>query len=255
MGQALAVADSPLTLAIDCGGSGIKGSIVSIEGDLLTERIRHETPYPLSPDRLIGIIEQIAAALPPSDRVTVGIPGMVRGGRVIATPHYITTAGPFTPVDPSLRDAWFGFDLQTVLAEKLGLPTLALNDADVQGFGVISGIGMEVVITLGTGFGTAYYMDGQVGTHLELSQAPVRKNVNYDQWIGDLARRDIGDERWTARVIKALDGMRAVFLWDRCYVGGGNTKNLVQDMPDDVTIVPNVAGIIGGAKAWEFLNR
>jgi polyphosphate glucokinase len=255
MGQALCVAETPLTLAIDCGGSGIKGSIVSTSGELLTERIRHETPYPLSPERLIGIIEQIAGALPSGDRVTVGMPGMIRGGRVIATQHYITTAGPFTPVDPALRESWFGFDLQTVLGKQLGLPTLVLNDADVQGFGVISGTGMEVVITLGTGFGTAYYLNGQVGTHLELSQAPVRKNVNYDQWIGDLARRDVGDERWTSRVLRALDGMRAVFLWDRCYLGGGNTKYLVQEMPDDVTIVPNVAGIIGGARAWEFLSR
>jgi polyphosphate glucokinase len=255
MRQALIVTEAPLTLAIDCGGSGIKGSIVSTAGELLTERIRHETPYPLSPERLLGIIEQISAALPPADRVTVGMPGMIRGGRVIATPHYITTEGPFTPVDPALRDAWFGFDLQTVLGKRLGLPTLALNDADVQGFGVIAGTGMEVVITLGTGFGTAYYLDGQVGTHLELSQAPVRKGANYDQWIGDHARRDVGDERWTSRVIKALDGMRDVFLWDRCYLGGGNTKYLVQEMSQDVTIVPNVAGIIGGAKAWEFLGR
>jgi polyphosphate glucokinase len=255
MGQALGVTDAPLTLAIDCGGSGIKGSIVSTSGELLTERIRHETPYPLSPERLMEIIEQIAGALPAFDRVTVGMPGMIRGGRVIETPHYITTAGPFTPVDSTLRDAWFGFDLQTVLTDRLSRPTLVLNDADVQGFGVISGVGMEVVITLGTGFGTAYYLDGQVGTHLELSQAPVRKNVNYDQWIGDLARRDVGDERWSSRVLRALDAMRAVFVWDRCYLGGGNTKYVNLNLPDDVTIVPNLAGITGGAKAWEFLGH
>ena len=245
----------PLTLAIDCGGSGIKGSVVTPTGEMLTERVRIPTTYPFPPEKLIDTIAEIASQLPKADRATVGIPGMVRNGHVIKTPHYITEAGPFTPVIPELRDTWFGFDVAGAVKQRLGVPTIALNDADVQGFGVITGQGLEMVITLGTGFGTAYYLDGVVGMHLELSQAQVRKDINYDQWVGDLARKEIGNNRWTGRVIKAINIHRDIFLWDRLYLGGGNTKHLVDPMADDVTIVPNVAGIIGGAKAWEFMKR
>ena len=248
-----APADTLLTLAVDCGGSGIKGALVTPSGALASERIRIPTTYPLTPTDLIEIIATIADALPGAYRVGVGMPGMIRAGVVVATPHYITTAGPFTDVDPALRDQWFGFDMQSALTHRLGLPTLVLNDADAQGCAVITGHGLEVVFTLGTGFGTAYYLNGVMGPHLEISHAPVRKDTTYDQWIGDLARRDIGNNRWTGRVIKTIDGLRSVFQWERLYLGGGNTKFLVDPMAEDVTIVSNIAGIIGSARAWDFM--
>jgi polyphosphate glucokinase len=244
-----------LTLAIDCGGSGIKASVVSAAGEMLVERVRLATEYPLSPTRLIETIETIAAQLPAADRITVGMPGMIRGGRVIATPHYVRRDGPFTDIDPEVAAEWGGFDMQGALADRMGMPAMVLNDADVQGFGAISGEGLEVVLTLGTGFGTSWYQDGHVGAHLEISHLPVRKNSTYDEWLGNAARKDIGEEHWTARVLKAIDGLRAMFQWDRCYVGGGNTRHLTVSLPDDVTIVPNSAGITGGARAWEMTRR
>ena len=244
-----------LTLAIDCGGSGIKGSVVSLDGEMVAPKVRIATQYPFTPERLLSTVEEIAGQMPKADRVTVGMPGMVRGGIVIKTPHYITTAGPFTEIDPAAQQAWDHFDLQTAVGQRLGLPALVLNDADVQGFGVIKGQGLEFVITLGTGFGTAYYVNGQAGMHLEMSQMSFRKDTNFDQYVGDLARRDIGSQRWTARVFKAIDAWRDVFMWDHCYLGGGNTKHLVAPVPSDVTVVPNVAGIIGGARAWELMDK
>ena len=245
--------DDRLTLAVDCGGSGIKGALVTPTGELASERIRVPTTYPLTPKDLIDIIAQIASALPGADRVGVGLPGMIRAGIVVATPHYITTAGPFTDIDPDLQRQWFGFDMRSAIASRLRLPTLVLNDADAQGCAVISGRGFEVVFTLGTGFGTSYYLNGVPGPHLEISHAPVRKGVTYDQWIGDHARREIGDHRWTGRVMRTINGLRPVFQWDRLFLGGGNTKFLVDPMADDVTLVPNIAGIIGCARAWDLM--
>ena len=87
---------------------------------------------------------------------------------------------------------------------------------------------------------------------IELSRSPVRKGVLYDEWIGDLARRELGAKRWSRRVRKAVDGLRPMFVWDRLYVGGGNARRLTLDLGDDVTIVPNEAGISGGIRLWEL---
>lgn len=244
-----------LTLAIDCGGSGIKGSVVTPEGELLAKKVRIETTYPFTPSKLLDTVEQIAAQMPKADRITVGLPGMVRNGVVITSAPYITKSGRFSEIDPQAQQAWTRCPLQAMVGERFGLPALVMNDADVQGFGVIEGKGLEFVITLGTGFGTAYYVDGQVGLHMEMSQMQFRKDTNFDQYVGEAALELIGKNRWTGRVLRAIDAWRDVFMWDRCYLGGGNTRHLVDPMPSDVTIVPNVAGIIGGAKAWEFLKK
>lgn len=244
-----------LTLAIDCGGSGIKGSVVSPQGELVAKKIRIETTYPFTPTKLLETIETIAGQMPKADRITVGLPGMVRQGVVITSAPYITSAGRFTAIDPEAQAAWTRCPLQEMVSERFGLPALVMNDADVQGFGVIKGKGLEFVITLGSGFGTAYYLDGQVGLHLEMSQMQFRKDTNFDQYVGEDALLAIGKNRWTGRVLRTIDAWREVFMWDHCYLGGGNTKHLVDPVPSDVTIVPNVAGIIGGARAWELLKK
>jgi polyphosphate glucokinase len=79
--------DGPFTLAVDCGGSGLKASVLDVAGTMHAPRTRVPTPYPLSPDRLVQEIALLAAGLPRADRVTVGMPGMIRHGVVVATPH------------------------------------------------------------------------------------------------------------------------------------------------------------------------
>jgi polyphosphate glucokinase len=243
------------TLAIDCGGSGLKGSVLDDEGVMIAEHIRIPTPYPMGPERFVAVLCELAEQLPPADRATVGMPGMIRHGRVIATPHYITVAGPHSKVDPDLRRAWDRFDAQSALARALGIPTLVVNDAEVHAAAVVSGEGLEVTFTLGTGLGCAVFDDGALVPKIELSRAPVRKGVIYDEWIGDRARRELGAKRWSARVRTAIDGLRPMFLWDRCFVGGGNAARLTVHLGDDVTIVPNEAGINGGIRLWELGQR
>lgn len=239
-------------MSIDCGGGGFKGSVLDHEGAMLAPPMRLPTPYPLPPELFVSLLRGMADELPPADRATIGIPGMIRHGRVIATPHYVTTNGPFTPVDPVLLRAWENFDAQTALARSLGIPTRVVNDAEVHAAAVVSGRGLEVTFTLGTGLGCAMFDDGALLPKIELSRAPVRKGVIYDEWLGNKARRRIGDRAWSRRVLRAVDGLRPMFVWDHLYVGGGNARLITIDLGPDVTIVPNEAGISGGIRLWQL---
>jgi polyphosphate glucokinase len=244
------------TLTIDCGGGGLKASVVDHSDTMLAPSIRVPTPYPLSPERFLGELAGIAGRLPAAERVTVGMPGMIRHGVVIATPHYVTVAGPGTAVDPQLASAWTGLDVRVAVQDAIGLPALVLNDAEVAGAGLVSGTGSELVITLGTGLGNALFDDGRLVPHLELSHAPIRRGRTYDGYIGELQRRRIGNRLWSRRVADVVNGLRPVFRWDRLYLGGGNTARIdartVAALGAEVTIVPNAAGILGGSRAWDL---
>jgi polyphosphate glucokinase len=240
------------TLGIDCGGSGIKGGVVDTTGQLIAPRIRVKTPYPLPPQRFLEVLLDLAGRMPEFDRVTVGLPGMIRHGVVIVTPHYPNLRGPYTDKDPELDAAWRGWDATSALQEEFGRPVRVLNDAEVQGAAVIRRRGLEVVFTLGTGLGCAIYDDGRLAPHLEMSHAPVRKGRTYDTWMGKAELKRIGPQRWTRRILATVEGLRPVFRWDHLYVGGGNAKHLTEPLGEDVSVVPNVAGILGGLRAWDL---
>lgn len=242
------------TLAVDCGGGGIKASVLDAAGTMHVPPVRVPTPYPLPPERLVQTVVELAAQLPTADRATLGMPGMIRHGVVVATPHYVNRAGPRTAVVPELLAAWSGRDMAAELSAALGYPVIVLNDAEVHGAGVVSGSGLELVLTLGTGLGSALFDGGALAPHLELSHAPVRRGTTYDGWLGEHERRRIGDGAWSRRVGRALDGLRPVFQWDRLYLGGGNARRVrpavLAAVGDDVVVVPNSAGLVGGVRAW-----
>lgn len=245
-----------LTLAVDCGGGGIKASVLDGAGTLHVPPVRVPTPYPLPPERLVDVVVGIAHGMPPARRATVGMPGMIRHGVVIATPHYVTRSGPRSRTDPDLVAAWAGTDMAAALASGLGMPTLVLNDAEVHGAGVVSGSGLELVLTLGTGLGSAVFDGGVLAPHMELSHAPVRRGLTYDAWLGEHERRRLGDGMWSRRVRRAVEGLRPVFRWDRLYLGGGNSRRIapaaLEALGDDVVVVPNSVGIVGGVRAWSL---
>ena len=244
---------SQFTLSIDCGGSFIKSCVLDQEGTMHAAPSRVETPYPLSTDRFLDTLSEIANSLPQAFRATVGIPGMIRNGVVVSTPHYINEAGPHTRLSPELQAEWWGFDAQAAIAKKLGIPTRVFNDAEVHAAGVITGTGLEVVMTLGTGLGFSVFHGGKLSPHFELSHATVRRNTTYDTWIGDRERRRMGNTFWSRRVRLMVSELRPVFLWDRLYIGGGNSHSIQQRdlalMGDDIVIVPNSAGVAGGVRA------
>jgi len=172
--------------------------------------------------------------------VSVGFPGYIRDGRVITAPNLGT-------------ETLAGFDLQQALSDHWKKPVRVLNDADVQGFGAISGRGIEMVLTLGTGAGTAIFRDGEVMPHLELAHHPISGRKTYDEYIGDAARRKKGKKAWNKRVAKVMDILRTVVRFDHLYIGGGNAKDLTFALPRDVTIVPNTDGLTGGIGLWRAM--
>lgn len=241
----------PVTLAVDVGGTGIKASALSPAGEMIAERVRVKTTYPLPPDALVRTVGELAGQLPPVDRVSVGFPGMVRGGKILSAPHFVTAGGPGTKVRPALVCEWDHFDLATALESALGKPTKVVNDADLQGAEVVKGAGLELVITLGTGVGTAVFHDGMLAPHLEIAQHPFRRDQTYNEQIGDAALRRIGRKRWLKRVHLAIETLDRLLMYDQLYLGGGNSSLLPKDLPERTTVVDNVAGILGGIRLWD----
>lgn len=245
-----------MTLAIDCGGGGIKASVLDSHGTMIAPPLRTPTPYPLPPALLVQTAVDLAEQLPRADRVTMGMPGMIRHGVVVATPHYITRSGPRSKILPELVEEWRFFDMGRALGRALDLPTKVLNDAEVAGAGVVTGTGLEMIITLGTGLGNAVFDGGVLAPHIEVSQGFVRWGLTYDDYIGEHERLRLGDTHWSRRVRRIVDGLRPMYLWDRLYLGGGNSKRITAGhrakLGEDVIIVPNDAGIIGGVRAWEL---
>ena len=249
---------TPTTLAVDCGGGGIKASVLDATGTLHAQPVRAATPYPLPPERLLAVIASLARQLPPAGRVTVGMPGMIRHGVVVATPHYITRAGPRTRVVPELLTAWSGFDMRQAVEEALGIPSLVLNDAEVHGCGLVTGVGLEMVITLGTGLGNAVFDSGILAPHAELSRGTVKWGLTYDEYLGEHERIRLGDAHWSRRVRAVVESFQPVYLWDRLYLGGGNARRIspttVDRLGERVLVADNSAGILGGVRAWDLVR-
>ncbi len=231
-------APTPITLALDIGGSGLKGGLLDADGAMIGSRARVETPHPSPPDVVVPALIGLAHCLGTFDRVSVGFPGVVRAGKVWTAPNLGT-------------DAWAGYDLSATLEQRLGRPVRLLNDATVQGLGVIRGEGLECVITLGTGFGFALYQDGRLGPHLELSQHVVRNHKTYDEYLGAAELERIGKRHWRKRVARMLEQLRAFVNWDTLYIGGGNARLIKDDLPSDIHLVSNKAGVTGGVRLWD----
>ncbi|MFN2606708.1 MAG: ROK family protein [Acidimicrobiales bacterium] len=241
----------PTTLAIDIGGTGLKASVLDATGAMEVDRVRVPTTYPLPPPALVTALAGLVSPLPAYDRISAGFPGVVRKGRVLTAPHFVTAAGPGTEILPELVAAWRGFDLAGELSRALGKPAKVVNDADLQGAAVVAGHGLELVVTLGTGVGTGLFMDGHLAPHLEIAHHPFRKGQTYNEQIGDAARKRVGAKKWNRRVARALTTLDALLNPDHVYLGGGNAARVTLDLGPGVTVVDNAAGILGGIKLWE----
>src|SRR5262249_18156815 len=126
----------PRTLGIDIGGTAIQASVLDTDGRMIVERVRQPTAYPCTPDVLLDAIAALVALLPAFDRISVGFPGVVRGGQVVTAPHFG-------------KKAWRGFPLEAAVGRRLERPARLLNDAEVQGLGIVAGRGLEGGLQLG----------------------------------------------------------------------------------------------------------
>ena len=172
---------TPKTLAIDIGGTGLKAAVLDATGKMVTKRARVPTPNPCPPDILVTDLAKLVAPLPPHDRISIGFPGVVRDGRIITAPHFADKA-------------WVNYPLEQAISSSLGKPARLLNDAEVQGLGIVAGQGLEVVLTLGTGVGSAIFSNGALTPHLELAHHPIRKDKTYNDYVGNAARRALGKQ-------------------------------------------------------------
>ena len=219
---------------------------------MIADRVRVDTPYPLAPEAFVDDITKLVQPLPHAERVSVGFPGVVRRGHVLTAPHFVTEHGPGTKVLPELVKAWTEFDAAGAISSSLGLPTKVLNDADLQGLAVISGSGIELVITFGTGVGSALFSDGHLAPHIELAHHPLRsKSETYNDVLGEAAFTKLGPKRWRRRALETIVVLEALVHYDHCYIGGGNSRHLAGHVEPPVVIVDNIAGILGGIKLWD----
>ena len=228
----------PSTLAIDIGGTGLKASVLDSAGQMLSDKVSTPTPYPCPPAVMVQALTELVKPLPAFDRVSVGFPGQIRHHQVVTAPHFGTAI-------------WNGFKLSQALAEKLGKPVRLLNDADMQGLGAIGGQGLELVVTLGTGVGTALFRNGDLMPHLELAHHPFRDDKTYNEYLGKVALEKVGLEKWNRRVRRMLDTLQNLINPDTIYIGGGNAKKVVGELPSHVHLTSNVQGILGGFRLWE----
>ena len=224
-------------LSFDIGGSRIKAILLDVEGKMLIEYNRVDTPAPSTPQNVIRAIGNLAQNFPGYTRVSVGFPGYVKRGIVHTAPNLGTAY-------------WKGTNLRDELTSLLGKPVRVVNDADLQGLGIAKGNGLEMVVTLGTGFGTALLMDGILLPHLELAHHPFSKEREYDEYIGNRGFLEVGVEKWNRRLQKVIATLTTVFNYDHLYISGGNAKKITFPLNSNITLATNLDGIRGGAKLW-----
>ena len=231
--QPEAVPEAPVrTLVVDIGGTGIKALIVNEIGEPMTERLRVPTPRNKPPAEVIKVIKSLAKQAGDFDRISVGFPGAIRQGVVLNAVN--------------LGQEWEHFHLAKAMTAALDKPVRTANDADVQGFGAISGTGVELVITLGTGVGSSLFVDGRLVPNLEVGKDKLRN--------AELER--IGKKRWNRRLLKYIGKLERMFHYDRLYIGGGNAAMVdIGELPGNVTLVSNLNGLLGGIALWRDPRR
>ena len=225
----------PITLAIDIGGTGLKMLALDPDGKALTERVRVLTPDPPTPARLLAALEKMRAQIPHFDRVSVGFPGVIKQGVTLSAAN----------LDPK----WIGFPLQKELEKRWKKPVRVANDAAVQGYGSIQGKGVEMIITLGTGMGSALYTDGCLCPGLELGHHPWRKKT-YEGYLGRRGLENYGVKRWNKLLKRAIEQTAATFNWDTLYIGGGNAKKVTLKHGPNIKIISNEEGLLGAMALW-----
>lgn len=230
-------AAKPGILAADIGGTGLKCAVIDDHGTMLSEREKVDTPHPCHPEALLDAYAGMAAKLPAFDRISIGFPGVVRNGKVLTAPNLGT-------------ELWAGFALADALAARLKAPARLINDAEMQGYGIISGKGLELVMTLGTGCGTALFRDGDLMPHMELAHHPVHDNLTYDEYLGVAAYESHGKHHWNHHVKRVIELLYVLLHYDHLYLGGGNAKHVEIELPANVSLASNDAGLTGGAALW-----
>src|ERR1700753_3224465 len=235
MARAVSEATNPITLAIDIGGSGLKIQALSPEGRPISDRLRVATPEPATTTAVLTALDELKVGVPLFDRVSIGFPGVIKQGKTLTAAN----------LDPG----WVGFPLAKTIEKRWGKPTRMANDCAVQGYAVIKGHGVELVLTLGTGMGSALFTEGVLCPGLELGHHPWRKKT-YESYLGKRGLAKVGKKRWKILIRRAIKQTSATFNWDTLYIGGGNAKKVTLKQRDDIKIISNEEGLLGAMALW-----
>ncbi|NNF15587.1 MAG: ROK family protein [Gammaproteobacteria bacterium] len=211
--------------------------VLNPQGEPLNDKVRIRTPRPADPAAILKVIAKLTKTQPDFRRISIGFPGVVQYGVISSAPN--------------LDGDWAGVPLAERVRQLTGKPCRVANDADMQGYGAIEGSGVEMVLTLGTGMGSAVFSNGHLVPNLELGHHPCADGLTYEQLVGKAARKTCGNASWNQRVKLVIDLVRRIWNPRVLYIGGGNVKHLTFALPHNVRTVANVAGIIGGICLWE----
>jgi polyphosphate glucokinase len=239
-------------LGIDVGGSGIKGAPVNVQtGELTGERRRIKTPQPATPEAMTDTMAEIATHFNWKGKIGVGFPAVVKQGVMYTAAN----------VDPS----WIGTNGRAMIEAKTGCPVSIINDADAAGlaemrFGAGKGkMGSVMMVTLGTGIGTGYYVDGRLVPNTELGHIMIRgKDAERRASAGVREKKEYSWEKWGKLLTEYLHELERL-LWPDLFIIGGGVSDEFDTLAPHIEIqtpmVParmlNLAGIVGAALAAE----
>jgi polyphosphate glucokinase len=230
--------NKPHTLSIDIGGTGIKMMILDADAKPLTEYTTEPTPKPATVEALCAVFKNMITSFDqPFDRVSAGFPGVIEHG-------VVKTA-------VNLHTSWLDVSLQKKLEEISSKPVRVANDADIQGLGDIKGKGLEMVITLGTGVGSALFIDGHLVPNLELGHHPFMDNYSYEELLSKAYIEANGEDKWRMNLKRAIQMWAMIFNYDTLYIGGGFAHIIKFELPENVKTSENIEGVLGGIKLWE----
>ncbi len=237
-------------LGIDIGGSGIKGAIVDTKsGQMLSEKIRMQTPPSAKPGPMIDIIAEIAEAFKWDDSIGCGFPGVVRNG--------------ITLTAANVSNKWIGFSAAEEISARTQCPVSVVNDADAAGLAEMAlgaGVGRKgtvLVVTVGTGIGTALFSDGYLLPNMELGHIEI-DGEDAEKNASDAARKreNLSWEKWGKRFNRYLNTIHMLLWPDLIIIGGGGSNRFEKysqylDVPVEIQTAQmlNEAGIIGAALA------
>lgn len=206
-------------------------------GKPLTDRLRTPTPEQPTPASVLVALDTLKEQVPAFDRVAVGFPGVVKRGIVYTAAN--------------LHPKWVEFHLQTELEKRWKRPVRVANDAAVQGYAAIEGNGVEMILTLGTGLGSAIYTDGRLCPGLELAHHPWRKGKTYEDFLGRRGFKKHGAKKWNKLLVQAIEQTASTFNWDFLYIGGGNAKEINFKVSKNIKVISNQDGLLGGVALWK----
>ncbi len=211
-------------LAIDVGGSHVKTRVFGRR-----EMRQFDSGPQLTPGKMVELIHQLTGDWK-YDAVSIGYPGVVLHGKVIAEPY-------------NLGSGWVGFDFR----KAFGRPTRVMNDAAMQALGSYEG-GRMLFLGLGTGLGSALIVDGIVAP-MELAHLPFKKGRSYEDYVGDRGLRRLGPKKWRRNVKEIVERLSTVLEADYVVIGGGNARKLKR-LPKNARLGNNDFAFVGGFRVW-----